>query len=93
MGTTASGRKIWRWTGPVVTEAAPVEIIFTNRDMLTSVMPFSNGSYYNYDHLIYKAGLTESTGIQFTKATYATAGYYVDLQDINTDGIKLMPQR
>ena len=23
---------------------------------------------------------TESTGIQFTKATYATAGYYVDLQ-------------
>ena len=80
VGTTASGRKIWQWTGPAVTEAAPVEIIFTNRDMLTSIMPFSNGGYYNYDRLIYKAGQTETTDVSLTKATPATASYYLDLQ-------------
>lgn len=30
VGTTANGRKIWKWTGPAITEEAPEEIIFTN---------------------------------------------------------------
>jgi len=37
-------------------EAEPVEIIFTNHDLLTGVMPFANGGYYNYGRLLYKAG-------------------------------------
>ena len=62
VGTTANGRKIWRWTGPAVTEAAPAEIIFTNHDLLTCVMPFVNGGYYKYDQMVYNASLT--TGIR-----------------------------
>jgi hypothetical protein len=56
VGDTANGRKIWQWIGPATSEPAPVEIIFTNGDLLTDIMPFENGGYYNYDHLLYKAG-------------------------------------
>ena len=63
VGTTANDRKIWKWTGPAITEEAPKEIIFTNHDLLTQIMPFANGGYYNYDHLMYKAGQTTPTGI------------------------------
>ena len=61
VGTTANGRKIWLWTGPVLSEKAPVELIFTNRDMLTFVMPFEQGGYYNFRELRYKTELP--TGI------------------------------
>ena len=61
VGTTALGRHIYRWTGPAVNEAAPKEIIFTNHDLLTDVLPFANGGYYNYGQLVYMAG--ETTGI------------------------------
>lgn len=57
-----------------------MEIIFTNHDLLTSVMPFANGGYYNYDRLIYKAGQDESIGVSLTKISHSTAGYYLDLQ-------------
>ena len=63
----ANGRKIWKWTGPVITEEAPKEIIFTNHDLLTQIMPFANGGYYNYDRLIYKAGQTAPTGVKTIK--------------------------
>ena len=55
VGDTANGRKIWQWIGPATTEPAPVEIIFTNHDLLTGIMPFENGGYYNYNSLLYKA--------------------------------------
>ena len=58
VGTTANGRKIWRWTGPALSEPAPAELIFTNHDLLTDIMPFAQGGYYNYDALLYK---TEQT--------------------------------
>ena len=61
VGTTSADRQIWRWTGPTVSESQPVEIIFTNYDLLTDIMPFSNGGYYNYAGLLYNAGQT--TGI------------------------------
>ena len=48
VGTTATGRKIWRWTGASTTEKPPVELIFTNHDLLTEAMPFLNGGYYDY---------------------------------------------
>ena len=63
VGKTAVGRYVWRWTGPAVREAAPVELIFTNHDLLTHVMPFENGGYYNYDRMLYLAGQTTPTGI------------------------------
>ena len=62
VGKTANGRNIWRWTGPAVSEKAPAELIFTNHDLLTDVMSFANGGYYNYDRLLYKAGML--TGIE-----------------------------
>ena len=62
VGTTANGRQIWRWTGPVLSEPQPVEIIFTNHDLLTDIMSFDNGGYYNYASHLYNAGLT--TGIK-----------------------------
>lgn len=65
VGTTANGRKIWRWTGPAITDEAPAEIIFTNHDLLTFVMPFVNGGYYKYDRMLYNASLT--TGIMVVK--------------------------
>ena len=61
VGTTILGRHIWRWTGPAVSEAAPVELVFTNHDLVTDIMPFANGGYYNYDRLLYKAD--DVTGI------------------------------
>ena len=81
VGTTANNRKIWKGTGPAITETAPTEIIFTNHDLLTTIMPFANGGYYNYDHLIYKAGQTDPTGVKTLKADDADGnGYYYDLQ-------------
>ena len=42
-----------------------MELIFTNHDLLTDIMPFANGGYYNYDHLLYKTSLT--TGLHHLK--------------------------
>jgi hypothetical protein len=58
VGTTANDRQIWRWTGPTTSDPQPVEIIFTNHDLLTGIMPFANGGYYNYASLLYNAGQT-----------------------------------
>ncbi len=58
VGTTANDRQIWRWTGPATSDPQPVEIIFTNHDLLTGIMPFANGGYYNYASLLYNAGQT-----------------------------------
>ena len=63
-GKTGNDRYIWRWTGHSTTQNPPVELIFTNHDLLTDIMPFVNGGYYNYDRLLYKADQTESTGIK-----------------------------
>ena len=63
VGKTANGRYIWLWSGPAVSEATPVELIFTNHDLLTDIMPFVNGGYYNYDRLLYKADQAEPTNI------------------------------
>ena len=70
VGKTANGRYIWLWTGPAINSAGgdlqspPVELIFTNHDLLTDIMPFANGGYYNYDRLLYKAGQTEIVSIK-----------------------------
>ena len=80
VGTTANHRNIWCWTGPATTEDAPVEIIFTNHDLLTYIMPFANGGYYKYDQLLYKAGQTTPTGIDLLKATDAAGVSYYNLQ-------------
>ena len=80
VGTTANGRKIWLWTGPAVSEAAPVEMSFTNHDLLTGVMDFVNGGYYNYDHLIYKAGQTIPTSIAERSGRTELMGGCYDLQ-------------
>ena len=58
VGTTANDRQIWRWTGPTTSDPQPVEIILTNHDLLTGIMPFANGGYYNYASLLYNAGQT-----------------------------------
>lgn len=79
VGNTATGRRIWCWTGPAITEAEPVDIIFTNHDLLTCVMLFVNGGYYNYDHLVYKAGQTKPTDVTVRKTT-DDSDYYFDLQ-------------
>ena len=63
VGKTANGRYIWRWIGHSTTEQPPVELIFTNHDLLTDIMPFVNGGYYNYDRLLYDATNTGSAGI------------------------------
>ena len=83
VGITDNDRDIWRWTGPAVSEAAPpVEIIFTNEDLLTDIMPFANGGYYNYDRLLYKAGAGDTTGTlsttNLTNYTNSDAWYSVD---------------
>lgn len=80
VGNTANGRKIWCWTGPEVTEAEPVEIIFTNHDLLTGVMPFANGGYYNYGRLLYKAGQTETSVQPSNMSLRQKAEEYFDLQ-------------
>ncbi len=44
----------------------PLEIIFTNHDWQTSIMPFANNGYYNYERLVYKANQTVPAGINRT---------------------------
>lgn len=63
VGTTANGRKIWRWTGTSTSEQPIVQLIFTNHDLLTDILPFANGGYYCYDRLVYKADQTAETAI------------------------------
>ena len=77
VGTTDIGREIWRWTGPAITEPKPVEIIFTNHDLLTGIMPFDNGGYYNYGTHLYNAGQT--TGIIEVKSEKRDDAWY-DMQ-------------
>ena len=60
VGLTANGRKVWKWTGPIVSNPAPEKIIFTNNDLLTDILPFMNGGYYNHDGLLYLADYTTS---------------------------------
>ena len=76
VGTTAIGRQIWRWTGSSTSEPQPVEIIFTNHDLLTGIMSFDNGGYYNYTNHLYNAGQT--TGIQAVDSWHGTmdSGWY-----------------
>ena len=64
IGKTANGRYIWLWTGPAVSHPAPSELIFTNHDLLTDIMPFENGGYYKYDRLLYKSEQNTPTAIQ-----------------------------
>ena len=73
VGTTANGRNIWLWTGPAVSNTAPVELIFTNHDLLTETMAFENSGYYLYDHLLYKANQTIPTTIAKPQADEALA--------------------
>ena len=80
VGSTANGRQIWRWTGPAMTEAEPTQIVFTNHDLLTDIMPFANGGYYNYDRLLYKAGQATPTGLAVLTTTDAGSCHYYDLQ-------------
>ena len=76
VGTTTIGRQIWRWTGSSTSEPQPVEIIFTNHDLLTGIMSFDNGGYYNYTNHLYNAGQT--TGIQAVDSWHGTmdSGWY-----------------
>ena len=85
VGTTANGRKIWKWTGPAITEPSPTEIIFTNHDLLTQIMPFANGGNYNYERLMYKAGQTTPTSVKTQKADHSGDSYY-DLQGRRING-------
>ena len=77
VGTTANGRKIWKWTGTSVSEKAPVEIIFTNNDMLTESLPFENGGYYVFNRLLYKAG-SETTNVRTVKEQNSHTGVWFD---------------
>ena len=77
VGKTANGRYIWRWTGPAVSESAPVELIFTNHDLLTDIMPFSNSGYYNYDRMLYLA--EQTTGIREINDEQCTTDNYYDI--------------
>jgi hypothetical protein len=63
-----------------MTEAEPTQIVFTNHDLLTDIMPFANGGYYNYDRLLYKAGQTTPTGLAVLTTTDAGSCHYYDLQ-------------
>ena len=78
VGTTALGRHIWRWTGPAVSQSAPVELIFTNHDLLTGIMAFANGGYYNYDRLLYKAGEDTQTGIRLAESADNADAWFSD---------------
>ena len=83
VGTTANGRLIWRWIGPAIHESPSTiqQIIFTNHDLLTDIMPFSNGGYYNYDGLLYNAGQTTGVSIHNSQFTiHNEAGAWYDLQ-------------
>ena len=84
VGQTANGRNIWLWTRPATaTEPAPIELIFTNHDLLTDILPFTCGGYYNYDRLLYLTESPTPTGISqpatTTNASPAEAITY-DLQ-------------
>jgi len=79
VGTTANGRKIWRWTGPAVSNPAPEFIIFTNNDLLTGIMFFENGGYYNYDHILYLAGQTDIMSIKEPIEARSEAGLWFTL--------------
>jgi len=80
VGKTSGGRTIYCWTGPALTQASPVELIFTNSDLLTAIMPFRNGGYYKYDGLQYIAGQVAPTGISDTPHYRSDADVYYDLQ-------------
>lgn len=71
IGKTANGRNIWRWTGPAVSEKAPKELIFTNHDLLTDILPFENGGYYKYDRLLYISSQTTSISTHASKESVA----------------------
>ena len=43
-------------------------------------MPFNNGGYYNYDHMLYLAGQTTPTGINEIVDSDSSAGAIFDLQ-------------
>ena len=77
VGTTANGRKIWRWVGGDGNTPPPTEIIFTNNDLLTAIMPFACGGYYNYNQLLYQVGMYD--GITTTKGTTGTEDVWYDL--------------
>ena len=79
VGTTANGRKIWKWTGLAISNSAPEVIIFTNNDLLTGIMPFVNGGYYNYDRLLYLAGQTDIVFIKEPKENRSEAGVWFTL--------------
>ena len=77
VGTTSNGRKIWRWVGGESTTPPPTEIIFTNHDLLTGIMPFVNGGYYNYERMLYEVG--QYSGIANTNGTAYTDDVWYDL--------------
>ena len=77
VGTTANGRKIWRWIGTPTADQPFVELVFTNHDLLTTIMPFANGGYYRYDRLVYLADQTVPTSIAKSAAGKAfTADWF-----------------
>ncbi len=78
VGTTANGRNIWRWTGTAVSNPEPEKIIFTNKDLLTDMLPFVNGGYYIYDRLLYVA--SQTTGIKSVLAAKDNVDVWYDLQ-------------
>ena len=88
VGTTANGRKIWRWKGTSTAVQPIVELIFTNHDLLTDIQPFANGGYYRYDRLIYKAGQTVPTSIARleTNSPYRADGGWYTLSGMKLRG-------
>jgi hypothetical protein len=79
VGETDNGRIIWQWIGPSISEATPVEIIFTNHDLLTGIMPFVNGGYYNYESLLYMVEPSEATAITQPTATDSSSTQWFSL--------------
>jgi len=53
VGTAGNGCKVWKWTGPELTEEMPTGIIFSagTGSPQTTDMVFKNGGYYNIDGL------------------------------------------
>ena len=72
-----NGQFIWQWIGPELTEEAPVELIFTNHDLLTDIMPFEQGGYYNYLELLYKT--EQTSGISLPTVSQQQTTEYYDL--------------
>ncbi len=75
VGTTANGRIIWQWTGSAVTEETPEELVFTNQDVITDIMPFVQGGYYNYRELVYKTEQTSNISLQSDDKEQAPESY------------------